>query len=258
MIKKFICFVLIIFMTTPVYAAERRYNVNISDGTVFATKGDFYFKIPISWENYIDVYKTTDSARRYIEKYDFYYLPKDINNYKSLFFSFYIYDINNWAVGEDEEVLIKSDKYVITIFRRTGNYYETTTDKIIFDRFLSEIWTNNFISSKFIGIDTSSSENLTITVSGIRLKDRAIKNGGIVYVPLRAICDSLNYSIAWDPKTSSVMVNNSISIGKLSNKSGDYNAKIISNKTYVPIVFLVNKLKLNVDIDTSDNIKISK
>lgn len=261
MIKTFTCFITVVILTFSfsmnTYAAQRRSNVDISDGKVVSSKSDFYFDVPISWNNYIEVFRSTDSSKIYMEKFDFYYLPRDDGNYRSFLMSLYVYDINNWKLEKNHVILLKNDKYVISTLRAENNYYYTPTDKIVYDRFLSEIWTYQFLSSRIVGIGIPESDNYTISVNGSRIKDKAIEVNGVVYLPLRSVCNPLDYSISWNGATSSVIVDNRVSIGNLSTNSGDFGSRIINNKTYAPVIFYVNKLKLNIDIDVNNNVKIS-
>lgn len=255
--KAFLCILTVLLFSVSVFGAERRYNIDISDGKIFSSRGDFYFDVPISWINYIDVYRTTDSSKKYIERFDFYYLPRDAGNHRAFLMSLIVYDADDWKLNPNEEVLLKNDRYVISTVRVENNYYKTNTDKIIFDRFLSEIWTYEFLSSRIIGMGIPTTDSLSISVSGQNLNDKAILDNGTVYLPIRSVCNALNYTVSWDSNSSSVLINNYIKIGNLSSTTGDYGAKIINNRTFAPVYFFVTQLKLNIDLDINNNVKIS-
>ncbi|MFV0504359.1 MAG: stalk domain-containing protein [Lachnospirales bacterium] len=252
MYKKLIIFIILICIPKVVYGAENKYLVDISSGKIISQNSDFYFTIPVSWENYIEVEKITDPNRRFIERWDFIYLPREEENGKTKFLSIYIYNKNNWAIRSNEEVLFKTTNYVFSASIETDNYYTTFQDKIIYERFLSEISNNDFLVSRFTGQDNKLTSSYRITVNNKMIDEKSTKIKNQLYLPLRAVCDELGFSIKWDEKTKTIVINNKVKL-----RAGQEGAMIIDNYTYLPTIFYVKQLGLNVDVDNLNNVKIS-
>ncbi len=254
--KIFITSILLISISvTSVFAGT---GIDLSAGKIIGKNGDYYFKIPVSWDNYI--YATRDKTDNYdyFDKIDFYYKHRDIGNQDLLFLSLYVYYKENYGKHgyTNQTKILETEKYVFTTSAYMSNPYSTVNDRIIFSRFLIELGTPNFISNK---IYVSAQQNDvvqsgTLTVNGRTASVKPIVSNGEIYLPLREAAEKLGYTIKWNPSNKAV----TLTRGSKSYTIYTTKTKVINKKgtLFVPISYFMQTLKCSVDIDSRNNIRI--
>lgn len=250
-----ISLVFLLINTQFVFAATK---LDLSAKKIISKNGDYYFKIPISWENYIYAEREPSEGYSYFDKINFYYIPKDIGNNKVKFLTLYTYYIDEYVNFSQQDKILTTDKYVFTAQLPISiNPYDSVNDRIIFSRFLIEISTPNFISSKiYISADKPNitpKGTLTVNNQMVDIKPQLVNNE--LYLPLRATAEKLGYNVVWDKNSKNVFLKNK---GKDVEVNTNYNSKILNKNgtIYMPITFFIQKLGVNVDIDSNNNVKI--
>ncbi len=221
---------------------------------IIGSTSDYYFKIPISWERYVTYSKENVTEDYLVDKINFYYTPRDKGNYKNYLLTLYVYKKGQVIPKLEGEFLLETSKYIFTKKVFGYNPYDTSNDKIIFERFLNEVENNNFLANKLVIAGTTEEiQSNTITLNRKKLNKKALKINNDTYLPLREISERLGYSVKWDNKTKSAILNDKI---VLSLNDKIYQPKIINNRLYVKAMFMTTKLKLNLEVDGRNNVKI--
>ncbi len=247
----FIAFLLVLFSTSFVFAN----NLDLSQGKIMSKDNDYYFKIPMSWDNYITAKRVSSDGQNYYDRIDFYYVPKDIGNKPAKFLSLYTYKKADYK-NEKTSILTTND-YVFAVDKETiANPYDSVNDRIIFSRFLLEIATQNFVSSKINFLDevSGSSSSGSLTVNGVKAKNKPLLYNGELYLPIRETAEKLGYTVEWQYKTKTILLEKdeySISIPTRTMKAVNINGTL-----FFPINFYMQKLDVNLSVDSNNNIKI--
>ncbi len=248
--------ILLVSMTvTSVFAGT---GIDLSAGKIIGKNGDYYFKIPVSWDGYIYASRDKTDNYDYFDKIDFYYKHKDVGNKDLLFLSLYVYYKENYGKHgyTNQTKILETEKYVFTTSAYMSNPYSSVNDRIIFSRFLIELGTPNFISNK---IYVSAQQNDvvqsgTLTVNGRTSSIKPIVSKNVIYLPLRETADKLGYSTKWVPSTKTVVLTKGSKTASIqTTKSNVINKK---GTIYVPISFFMQTLKCSVDVDSRNNIRI--
>ena len=99
----------------------------------------------------------------------------------------------------------------------------------------------------------------TVEVKEISLTDELIKNDeGVTMIPLRAVAESLGYEVLWNQEKNTVELvkesqHTAVVIGE--NENGN-TPVLVDSKTYVPLSFAEEILKVNVELLEDGNVKI--
>lgn len=241
-------------LSTFVYAES---NIDLASGKIIGRNSKYYFEIPTSWENYIYVQRDYKSGNDYFDKINFYYKHIDINNSDVKYLTLYAYNISNYKGYKDQDVVLRTDKYVFTATENLINPYMSTNDRIIFSRFVKELQTPNFLANQiFVSTDTpSTTQNGTLSVNGKKTSKKPIIEKGEVYLPLRETSEKLGYTVIWIPNTKTILLQRSdksvnVVLNSIKNKN-------VEGNIYLPIQFFMKNLGCNVDIDSRNNITIT-
>ncbi len=250
---------LILFVTTfvmlisssEVYAGTK---VNISDNLVYGKNNIYTFTIPQSWDNYVYVERDVTVNKSYIDKLDFYYIPRDYGNKSVKFMSLYTYEKPDYNYDKNE-VLTTDDYVFATDNNSIVNPYSSLNDKALFSRFISEAQSDSFISSKINVIDNKAiSTNNTLIVNGLKTKNKPITYDNVTYLPVRETAELLGYNVTWVANTKTIVLKK----GKTNINIPTQNAKLINKKgtIYLPISTFMKYLDISVNIDANNVITI--
>ncbi len=231
-------------------------GLDLSASKIISKNGDYYFKIPVSWENYIYAKREASEGYAYFDKIDFYYKHKDMNNKDVKFLTLYTYYKDDYTGYTGQKKILSTDKYIFTTATYPNNPYSSVNDRIIFSRFLIEIDTPNFISSKiYISADKPNIvQSGTLTVNNKIIDTKPIKYNNEVFLPVRDVAEKLGYDVSWNANNKNIV----LSKGSKNVTIPTKNAKTLNKngKVFVPISVFMQKLNLSVDIDSNNNIKI--
>lgn len=248
-------FLMVTLSVTQVFAET---SIDLSAGKIVGKNGDYYFKIPVSWDNYIYATRDVPAFSDYLDKIDFFYEHKDIGNNDVKFLTLYVYYKENYSVRgyTNQTKILENDKYVFTTTSYMTNPYSSVNDRIIFSRFIIELGTEDFIKSKiYISNEKSESiQNGTLTVNNVTSTIKPIMSNNELYLPLRDTSEKLGYTVKWNKNTKTITLkkgNKSYTIPtkstKLINKQGTI---------YMPISYFMQTLNCNIDVDARNNIRL--
>ncbi len=247
----FIAFILVAFSTSQIFAS----NLDLSQGKIMSKDNDYYFKIPMSWDNYITAKRVSSDNQAYYDRIDFYYVPKDIGNKTAKYLSLYAYKKADYK--NDKNAILTTNEFVFATDKETiSNPYDSVNDRIIFSRFLLEVATENFVASKinFLSGTSGSSSSGSLTVNGVKARSKPLLYNGELYLPIRETAEKLGYTVVWQYKTKTVFLERneySISIPTRSMPVINRNSTL-----FFPINFYMQKLDVNLTVDSNNNIKI--
>lgn len=243
--------------TTTVFAATK---LDLSAKKIISKNGDYYFKIPVSWESYIYAEREESEGYAYFDKINFYYEPRDIGNKAVKFLTLYTYYADDYTGYTGQKKILTTDKYVFTTSSISVNPYESVNDRIIFSRFLTETGTPDFISGK-IYISANKDNEVqkgTLTVNGYIIDNKPQFSNGELFLPLRATSEKLGYTVTWNANKKEIYLKrgNSVVTVPISGKYLQY--RVINKKgtVFMPVTFFIQKLGVSVDVDSNDNVKI--
>lgn len=247
----------VLLSSTFTFGATR---LDLSSKKIISKNGDYYFKIPISWESYIYAEREASEGYAYLDKINFYYVPRDVGNKNTKFLTLYTYYVEDYTGFSGQKKILTTDKYVFTVSNQSTNPYDSVNDRIIFSRFLIEMETANFLSSKiYISADKNNVvQKGTLTVNNAITDVKPQMINSEIYLPLRASSEKLGYSVSWVPSTKNIVLkkgSKTIVVPTIQSKS---NYKILNKNgtIFMPITFFIQKLNVDLDIDSNNNVKI--
>lgn len=239
-------------------------RIDISKNIIYGEKADFYINIPVSWNNYIVAEREVINYKtRLLEKINFYYEPQN-NISKPLFLmSIYIHNKSEWDSTLSYVKVLESKKYIFSMFNASKNPFTNKTDKALFNRFLSESNSVDFIKSLIVVNDNNKPQvSNTITVNNKLLKTTIVyKDNNVVYLPIRDTCKALGYDVTWNDKQKSISISNEDFISELfidNTKNNYFRVVLINNSSFVSFMYLIKDLKCTVEVDENSNVFISK
>ncbi len=247
------------FTHINIYGSAIPYSV-VQFGRIDGTAADYSFYIPLSWKDYITISQNTNLDNGSLEALDFYYVPNDKSQENKLFFSLYVYDSNNYRNSSNFEYITEKNGYTFVSKKYLDNNYSNAIDNIIFSRFSSELSNKDFISKK---INVSSNHAPKETYNNIYINNKKLNNNSFVsstditYLPVREICELLGYSVIWNGNNKSVSIkkDDTLEVIFLRTKN-TYTPVVIEGNVYMPTMYYVNFLGLNVNIDSKSNVNI--
>ncbi len=256
----FITLILNCSMETVVYA-EVIPDTIINFGRVEGINADYYFYIPISWKDYISVERDTNLKNGAKESLHFYYNPSDKEQEKYLFYTLYIFEYDDFNDSTSFNFVAEIENYIF-VSKEYLNYNTTNyVDNIIFNRFKSELNNRDFIGNK---VDVISSNNYSngqynnVYVNNHKLNNTSfVSSNDITYLPVREICELIGFDVSWNNSNKSVVIkNNSFTDVIYLRSKNTYTPVVIDGNVYMPSMYFVNFLELDVNIDSKSNVKI--
>ncbi len=242
-----------------IYASVIPHSV-VQFGRIEGINADYSFYIPISWKDYITISQNTNLDVNALECLDFYYIPNDKTQQNKLFFTLYVFDSNNYSNNSNFEYITEKNGYTFVAKKYLDNNYNNTIDNIIFSRFSSELNNSNFISNK-INVTSNIKSNETynnVYVNNKKLHNHSfVSSTDITYLPIREICELLNYTVIWNGSNKSVSVKKGDSLDVIYLRSKNtYTPVVIDGNVYMPTMYYINYLDLDVNIDSKNNVNI--
>ncbi len=244
---------------TYIYAEQIPNNV-VQFGRIEGMEADYYFYIPISWKDYITVERNTNLKNGAIENLNFYYNPNDKSQSSYLFYSMYIFETKNYNPSKSFNFVIEDNGYTF-VSEEFLDYNSTNyIDSIIFSRFTSELSNRDFITNKvdITAKNTSNGQYNNVYVNDNKLKNTSfVSSNDITYLPIREICELLNFDVNWSNANKSIIIkNNDITDVIYLRSKNTYTPVVIDGNVYMPSMYFVNFLGLNVNIDSKSNVRV--
>ncbi len=245
----------IFLLTNTVFAGTK---VDVSSGKIIGKNGDYYFKIPVSWENYVTAERENSNGHKYVDKINFYYEPRDSENSRIFLMALFTYNVNESNYNDNEKVMLATDKYLFTTLNAKYNPYNSVNDRIIFGRFLVELGNKDFISSKIIiPKSITDDKSNTIIVNNNFLEDyRAVERKNELYLPLAEVGRKLGYDVKWYSGPRVVTLDKAKDSIAVNTNSKNQRAVFINDRVYMPVNFFMQQFNINIEVDVRNNVKI--
>ncbi len=232
----------------------------IQYGRIDGVEAEYYFYIPFSWKDYIEIDRQINLQNGSKEALNFYYKPYNKNYEDKLFYTLYVFDNSEYTQSEAYKFVTSKGDYTFVSKEYLDNTYSNTMDNIIFNRFVSELNNDSFISSK-ISVENEIDKSVynKIYLNGEKIDYEAfISAQNIVYLPIREIAEQLGYKVEWNSKNQSVVLRGDDFIEIIYLRSNNtYTPIVIDSHVYMPSMYFVQFLGLDVNIDSKNNVKIN-
>lgn len=232
----------------------------IQFGRIDSDDGGFYFYIPLSWRDYIEVYKETDLDNDGIVALHFYYTPVSEDEVEKEFFTLYAFKKEDYKQSFGLNFIAEMGEYTFASEENLDNTYNNSIDKIIFNRFISELNNDDFIEKKLyvVSNDSENSKYNNIYVNDVKIENQSyVSSQDIVYLPIREIAEMVGYSVEWNDQYKRILLKKGDTMEAIYLRSNDtYKPLLVEGKTYMPSMYYVQFLGLDVNIDSKKNVKI--
>ncbi|MDR1559949.1 MAG: copper amine oxidase N-terminal domain-containing protein [Clostridiales bacterium] len=238
-------------------------RLDLNSGRVLGEKADYFLDIPTMWSGYLsgDRELITNSQRP-LEKLNFYYMPSVGPSKPALFLSVNIYSIYHYNLEPGHKKLVETNRYVFTVYFPPENTLTNKTDIAIYNSMKADA-TDEYLT-ELIRLSPGDEKlyDDTIWVNGIQLDIKAITDGSVTYLPLRAVCERLGYSVGWLPEEEAVTMRRGdvyeILLKDDINANLGFSLVFNKNITYISSLYFISVLKLNVEIDERKNVTLNE
>ncbi len=233
-------------------------RLDLKKGKIVGRKAPYTLILPSLWSGYlIGEYEQNNDSKGLVEKINFYYEPLDKLTKPVYFLSFHVYDNKYWRESGKMRKLKETEDHVFAVSCAEDNPLKGVTDMRLFDTLLTNA-KNDDLLKRMISLPDGVK---VITRNTVSVNDKAIApktvlgSDGVLYLPLRATCESLGYLVGWEAKDNLVLLIKGDFSYYLSTKKLNKNYKILvaDGSTYVSSYFFIKVLGLNVEIDKNNN-----
>ncbi len=240
-------------------------RLDISKGKISGQKVNYSLQIPEIWIRYMiaereDV-RTNEGV---LEKITFSYYASDNVSKPVPLFSFYVYDKNYWNEKSALRKILRTEDNVFAVSATGYNPFTNSLDKAVFGKFLKDVSNEDYMRKLIVLPNgTKIIENNVVTVMGAAMTQKSILgDDGFVYIPVKDVCEALSYRVGWLEKQKLVSIARDdfyyLLMTPLSVKSQNFEAKIVNDRAYVSTKFVMQILKVNVEIDENLNVNITE
>ncbi len=236
-------------------------TIDTSSGYIAGEVAQFWMTIPKQWNGFVVVDREKlDFAATGVEKLVFSYVSENKIYRPAKLMEFYVFDKKLWQTIEFKKIA-ETQKYFFAVLTYP-NTFTGVTDSNLFDYYLEQVSNDDFVIS-MIGFpdDQRFLVSETVTVNGKRLKSKIYKDDK-VYVPVREVCEALGYSVGWLGKEKAVTISGKnryfLMLTKETELYQNYKVLTVDGKAYVSLLFFINSLNTNVEVDEDFNVTIKE
>jgi len=235
-------------------------GLDLSEGRIVGDKVEYTMEIPEDWVGFILVEREELSpGTRILEMLNFYWQPR---NQPLIFLaSIYIYETKYSMDFASYKRILETNEYDFRMYvSATEMEFLSTVDKIVYNHFIEQFGDMNLILELFSfpeGRGPVVKER--IFVNGDEIEGSVVYGNGAAYVPLRAVCEALGYTVVWYGSDQSIyMEKNGFDFTLYTEDKVNYGAVRIENAYFVPAVFFIQVLQVNFDTDKRGNVFLTE
>jgi len=235
-------------------------GLDLSEGRIFGDKVEYTMEIPENWIGFILVEREELSpGTRILEMLNFYWQPR---NQPLIFLaSIYVYETKYSMDFASYKRILETNEYDFRIYvSATEMEFLGTVDKIVYNHFIEQFGDMNLILELFSfpeGRGPVVKERLF--VNGGEVEGSVVYGNDVVYVPLRAVCEALGYTLVWYGSDQSIyMEKNGFEFTLYTGDKINYGAVRIENEFFVPAVFFIQVLQVNFETDRRGNVFLTE
>jgi hypothetical protein len=229
-------------------------RVDLSSGRIAGEKAEFFLDIPTMWQGYLTADREKTMNENPLERLCFSYPTIDKNAKPIPFLVLEVYDKARYTLAPGFRKLLESDHYVFTVRIEDGAALTNPTDKAIFGVLASNASDDRYLISLLrlkLGEEKIYSD--TIWVNGRQLNEKALTDGELSYLPLRGVCEALRYEVQWNAELNAVTLRKGVFFDILFLNDvvacGGYVVFLNEQKCYIPALYFITRLNLNLEID---------
>ncbi len=232
-------------------------RLDLKKGKIVGRKAPYTLILPSLWSGYLIGEYEQNSDKGLVEKINFYYEPLNKLSKPVFFLSFYVYDSKYWRETGKIRKLTETEDHVFAVSCAEENPLKSVTDMRLFDTLLANAKNDDLLKRMISlpdGVKVITRNTVTVNDKVIAPKT-VLGSDGVLYLPLRATCETLGYMVGWEAKENLVLLIKGNFSYSLSTKKLNKNYKIIVSDgiTYVSSYFFIKVLGLNVEIDKNNN-----
>lgn len=246
-----------------IYAVDVVTKLDLTNGTIKGEKAEYTFVMPkdATARDFITAERVTlEDTTKALEKLDFYCASYSQKYKPALLMSLYIFDKAQWDESYSLKKIMKSRNYVFAVYIEETIPFTQAQDRAFY------IYCKNIISnldnikkSIIVPKYEMNEYELTVFVNAKPLPDPVKIIDGVFYVPLRQVCEAMNYKVTWNAKTNTVEISKQAFYSSFSLVNGvyygrGYKVMIIDGRCYAPTMYFMQVLGKNIEIDESDNV----
>ncbi|MDR2648656.1 MAG: copper amine oxidase N-terminal domain-containing protein [Clostridiales bacterium] len=271
MLRKSLPFLLALFLTgknaslmsEPINIVSSVSRLDLNSGRVTGERADYFLDIPTMWSGYlIGDRELIINSIWPLEKLNFYFTPSIQPSKPALFLSVNIYSIYHYSLAPGHKKLVETDKYVFTVYFPVENPLKNKTDIAIYNSMKADA-TDEYLTG-LIRLSAGDEKRYddTIWVNGKQLDIRAITEGNVTYLPIRAVCERLGYNVGWLVAQEAVTMRRGdvyeILLKNDINANQGFSLVLNNNSAYISSLYFISALKLNVEIDERKNVTLNE
>ena len=236
------------------------FGLDISSGAVNGDRCEYTMEIPDDWRGYISVEREgLPPGSKTVEQLNIYFYQR---NYGFIFLAnIFIFQTRYSSEIGSYKRILETDEYDFRIYVSAAEPELTNAgEKIMYNHIVGRLGDVNFVAELFDfpeGKGPVVKERLH--VNGKLTGGSVIFKSSQPYVPLRAACEALGYSVIWYGADASVYIERQgtdFTLHTAGNKN--YGAVRVENSFYVPALFFIQVLKINFETDKRGNVFITE
>ena len=235
-------------------------GLDLSAGYINGDRCEYIMNIPDDWLEYLLIEREDlPPGTRIVEKLNIYFLPKTA--YPIILSNIFIFETRySDEVGSYKRIL-ETDEYDFRAYVSAAEpELSSAGEKIMFNHIIGQLGDVNFVSELFVfpeGKGQIIKERLF--VNGTLTDGAVIHNGSRPFVPLRAACEALGYSLVWYGDDASVYIEKGDFEFTLHFSGGqNFGAVRVENNFYVPALFFIQVLRTSFETDRRGNVFVTE
>ena len=240
-------------------------RLDLSRGRITGLNNTYEFRIPALWKDNVIAERTIIGNPSYVlDRVDFSCQSVTRQAAPQLLMSLYVIDKTRWTDSLPYTPLLISRDYVFCVTKSNrASAFTSDLDKAMYRACSDEISTPEAIRSRiFLSQEQELWRELTVVVNGKELDMPVVIIDGTYYLPMRAVCEALGYTVTWSQATRTTTIKKGTFIDRIPAEpnmvrdSRGYKMRMINNRTYVSVSYIYNVFRTIIEIDDAKNVYV--
>ena len=245
--------------------AQQPVKLDISGGRVSGLNNAYDFRVPIIWKDNVIAERNMIGNPSYVlDRIDFSCLSVTRVYKPRLLMSLYVIDKSKWSDSLPYTPLLISKDYIFCVALGVrGVAFPSEFDQAMYRACSQEISTLEAIRNRItLSKEQALWRELTVFVNGTELDMPVIIIDGTYYLPMRAVCEALGYTVTWSSTSQFTTIKKGNFVDRIPARpnmvtdSRGYKMRLIENRTYVSVAYLYNVFRTIIEIDDAKNVYV--
>jgi len=242
-------------------AADAGYfGLDISSGAVYGDGCEFTMRIPAEWLEYVVVAREPLPPRsRTVEQLNLYFRPKNAG--LEILANIFVFETKYSAEVGSYKRILETDEYDFRAYVSASEpEFTNAGDRIMYNHIIGLLGDLNYVAELFSFPDGRGPiVKERLYVNGALTEGSVIYKSSRPYVPLRAACEALGYTVIWYGADASVYIERQDREFTLYTAGRqNYGAERVENSFYVPALFFIQLLRTSFETDKRGNVFITE